>query len=274
MLNLDKFSPLLESISISSKVKQCLQVPYAFQSATQKDKDPSSFPLVVALHAMRSNTIAPKAKYERWNYLHPFDCYGYRDEGSFWAVGYPNWPLLESIVDIVNGLKNNKQFNGKVYVAGASSSGIAAVRLAKVLNAEAVYLNVPVLTSSSVYKSKDEMLPRYEAVFGDKDINENALTYLEEGMKTRFHIVDQRFGFRDFVRLNSFSFVQRCLDLGINVHYELLPTMGHSVSHTMRHVLGLFSKYPDEGCVLGTGFPKLVEEDGLQIDEVGQVVVA
>lgn len=268
MHNLDKFSGVLEHPDVAIKMKQGFTLPYYFQTASATEESASSFPLILTLHAMRSNTVVPKARYKEWNVLHPIDCYGYKNEGSFWAAGYPELPLLDAIVELVESHKNKGLFNGEVYISGSSSSGIACVYLANKLNAQAVYMNVPVLSSNTLKPLADSPIARYFSVFGEAGVDEHGVDYLFKGMKTRFHIVDQRFGFKDFVRLNSFDFVSRCLDLGINVHYELLPTSGHSVNYPMSHVLDLFSKYPNDGRVLSTGFPALVGDDGIRVDEI------
>jgi hypothetical protein len=129
-------------------------------------------------------------------------------------------------------------------------------------------LNVPVLSSNAIEPLSNTPIARYFSVFGEGAIDEHAIDYLFKGMQTRFNIIDQRFGFKDFVKLNCFDFVGRCLELGINVHYELLPTSGHSVNYPMSHVLDLFSKYPDGGgyCLLA-----LVGEDGMSVDEVDKL---
>jgi len=270
VIDTEKFSEVCEHPDVNIKMKQGFVLPYYFQSASSSDA--SSFPLIISLHAMRSNRTVPKSRFKEWNFLYPFDCYGYKDEGSFWAAGYPKLPLMDTIVEMVERYREKNLFNGQVYISGSSSSGIACVYLANKLKAEAVYLNVPVLNSATLDVLSNSPLARYGSIFGGTDINETATKYIYSNMKTRFHIVDQRFGFKDFVAVNSFQFVGRCLELGINVHYEILPTSGHSVNYPMSHVLELFSKYPNNGRVLSTGFPALVGEDNILIDEVEKLL--
>lgn len=267
-MNTEKFTGVLEHADVAIKMKNGLSLPYYFQAASSIDNPPAYYPIIIPLHAMKSNTTVPKAKYKEWNYLHPFDCYGYKDEGSFWVEGYPELTQLDMVVELVEGLRDKNLFNGEVYITGSSSSGIACVYLANKLKAEAVYLNVPILSSNTLEAVANTPISRYFQVFGEAGVNEHATDYIFKGMKTRFHIIDQRFGFKDFVALNSLAFVTRCIELGINVHYELLPTAGHTVNYPMSHVLDLFTKYPKNGRVLSTGFPALVGEDGVFVDEV------
>lgn len=268
MANSEKFKDVFEHPDISIKMKKGLSLPYRFKTAISSDKGVSSFPLVVSLHAMKSNTSVSKAGHDEWHFLTPIDCYGYKDEGSFWAEGYPELTQLDMIVELVESFREKHLFNGEVYITGASSSGIACVYLANKLKAQAVYLNVPILSSNTLEAVANTPISRYFQVFGEAGVDEHATDYIFKGMKTRFHIIDQRFGFKDFVALNSLAFVTRCIELGINVHYELLPTAGHTVNYPMSHVLDLFTKYPKNGRVLSTGFPALVGEDGVFVDEV------
>jgi hypothetical protein len=268
VINIEKFTEVLEHPKIAIKMKKGLSLPYRFQTATSTDEAGSAFPLLVSMHAMKSNTTVSKLRHDDWNFLSPIDCYDYKEEGSFWVEGYPELTLLDMIVELVEGYKKNKLFNGDVYIIGSSSSGIACAYLANKLNAQAVYLNVPVLSSNTIKSLSKTPFGRYFKVFGDGGVDEHAVDYIFKGMKTRFHIIDQRFGFKDFVVLNSFPFVERCLELGINVHYELLPTSGHTVNYPMSHVLELFSKYLNNGRVLSTGFPAFVGEDGIAVDDV------
>jgi hypothetical protein len=211
-------------------MKKGLSLPYIFQTAASKESPAASYPLIIPLHAMKSNTTVPIARYKDWNYLHPFDCYGYKDEGSFWAEGYPELTLLDMVVELVESLRGKNLFNGEIYITGSSSSGIACAILANKLDAQAVYLNVPVLSSDTIKTLSHTPIRRYFQVFGDGVVDEHAVNYIFKGMKTRFHIIDQRFGFKDYVTLNSLAFVSRCIELGVNVHYELLLTAGHSVN--------------------------------------------
>lgn len=274
MIDVENFSELLTHPDISIKMNDSVMMPYCYQPAFSTKKHASDLPLIINLHAMRANKTAPKARYEEWNLLSPIDCYGYKEEGSYWAYGYPNFPLLDLIVKQVEWYREKRFFNGDIYISGSSSSGIACVNLANKLKAKAVYLNVPVLSSDTIKSLSESLTDRYCQIFGDSNASNQAIDFLYKGMETRFHIVDQRFGFKDFVTLNSMKFVSRCLELGINVHYEILPTAGHSINHSFSHIVKQFSKYPINGKILSTGFPGIVEEDGMLLEDLGNFEIS
>jgi len=83
-----------------------------------------------------------------------------------------------------------------------------------------------------------------------------------------FYIVDERYGYKDFLKYNSLNFINRCTELGINFKYEVNPTIGHSVPYSLRHVLNFFKEIPERGTVESSGFPELAMQEGIEFDDV------
>lgn len=264
-----KFEKLNNSLDISivRDTKKNLEMPYVFRNHSD-DKIPSSEkPLFISLHSMRSNTCASKSRFKDWNFLQPFDCYGYEQEGSYWLGSYPDMHLLKLLIQLIEKLKLADQFNGEIYIKSGSSASYAAVYLAQHFQAKAVYLSVPILSSETPYKSNQVAYERYRQVFGDKEISLDASNLLSFNTKTLYYIVDQRYGYKNFLKNNSLRFINRCAELGINFKYEVQPTIGHSVPYSMRHVLNFFAELPSEG-VVSTGFPELALKEGIEFDKV------
>jgi len=270
-MNLDynKFGDLLSTsgISIYNSPDDAFSIPFFFN--THPDDVNSEQPLWVVLHAMRSNTQPLKARYKGWNLFKPFDCYGYMNEGSYWLGKYPDCFLVDSLVSIVEDMRKKKLFNGEVYISGASSAGYACVFLAKKLNAKALYLNIPILSADTPYKSDHASYKRYSEVFGENsNLELNAADLLDPDMNTLFYIVDQRYGYKNFLKNNSFQFVNRCVELGLNFKYEVQPTIGHSSLYSMKHIQNFFESLPQENSVVSTGFPDLAINEGIEFDNV------
>lgn len=263
----DEFSFFKEIDDMEYKSVGEFLIPYIFRSSVDEDIDSSKRPLILVLHSIRSNKSVSKSRFKGWNLLQPFDCYGYLNESSFWVGRIPDMPLIKGVLEVIKELRLKKMFSGVVYIKAGSSSSYAGVYLATELNARALYLSDPILSSDMDFIAELECNERLNSVFNDGRISFDAANLLSEHLKTLFYIVDQRFGYKNLLKNNSLRFINRCVDLGINLKYEVSPDIGHSVPYTLRHVLKVFDSLP-KAEVKYTGFPDLAYEEGYLFDDV------
>ena len=265
-----EFSFFKENPEIQYQIIDGLTLPYLYRASSDRKKGPRQYPLIISLHSMRSNKNPSKARFSDWNHLQPFDCYGYKNETSYWVGSYPEFSLLSGIISVVEQLKSKGAYNGELYIKAGSSSSYAGVYLAMRLNARALYLSDPILSSKMDFIPDLKTYKRYTYVFNNSVVDFDAVDLLKPNTKTVFYIVDQRFGYKNLLRNNSLKFINRCEELGINFKYEVSPDMGHSVPYTLRHVLKFFSSLPKMG-VTQTGFPDLAHEEGYLFDDVSHL---
>lgn len=266
----NEFSFFKENEDIKYHSVDGLTLPYLYRACSGNEHESEGFPLVLSLHSMRSNKNPAKSRFKEWNLLQPFDCYGYKNETSFWIGSYPKLSLMKGVIEVVENLRLNKAFNGDLFIKAGSSSAYAGVYLATKLNARALYLSDPILSSKIDFILNLEDYQRITHVFNGNLPEFDAADLLKPMSKTVFYIVDQRFGYRNLLKGNSLNFINRCTDLGINFKYEVSPDMGHSVPYTLRHILKFFSSLPKAG-VEKTGFPDLAYEEGYLFDDISHL---
>lgn len=195
----------------------------------------SEAPLLVLLHGHTHNALPSKYVNPNLNILVPIDNYGASNCGSWWLGESGDY----FVKDVLHALIKEKArySNGDLYLWGSSMGGYGALLHGMLLNAKAVYANIPQVKLLGSKYSDQGMHKFFKPIFGE-DINSiyNDLTQVLEfiSLKTSkslpiFFIGQSRFDYDSYLEQQSLAFFKKCLDLNLNISYEVFPKKGHAL---------------------------------------------
>lgn len=202
---------------------------------TPSDNESES-PLLVILHGHGFVAEPSKYKNKNLNVLAPIDNYGVENYGSWWLGENGDYFVKDLLHVLIKEMR--KRGSGKLYFWGSSMGGFGALLHAILLQADAVYANIPQIKLLGSSYAEGGMKKYFAPIFGDAGGREyNDLSdLLESRFKSNalekaplFFIAQSRFDYKNYLEEQSLYFFQRCLALGFNIHYEVFPKKGHAL---------------------------------------------
>lgn len=216
-------------------------------------KNQSASPLLVILHG--HGFAANPSKYENpnLNVLAPIDNFGVDQCGSWWLGENGDFfvkDLLHALVE-----KKLKNTSGQLYFWGSSMGGFGALLHGILMEANAVYANIPqVKLLGSTYSDRG-MKKYFSPIFGDapSGLYNDLANLLESQLSANvlskpplFFIAQSRFDYENYLEEQSLYFFKRCLKLNVNIHYEVFPKKGHALMMPLNQSVEKMMAYPTD----------------------------
>lgn len=216
-------------------------------------EDEKHKPLLVILHGHTYNSKPSMYENGKINILAPIDNYGVGNCGSWW-LGENGDFFVKDLLQKLIRLKLCET-NGSLFMWGSSMGGFGVLHHGISLGAKAVYANIPqVRLLGSTYSNKG-MKKFFEPIFGERvreDFNDIGL-YIDETMKNKggsaiplFFIAQSRFDYENYLEEQSLYLFNKCLENGLNIHYEVFPKKGHSLMMPLNESVDKMLGYFDE----------------------------
>ncbi|MEZ2741872.1 glycosyltransferase [Paenalcaligenes hominis] len=197
--------------------------------------DEKNSPLLVILHGHTHNALPSRYKNDHINVLAPVDNFGLNNSGSWWLGEKGDFFVKKLLHKLI--INKISRTNGDLYFWGSSMGGYGAILHGTILNAKAVYANIPQIRLLGSTYSNMGMEPFFKKVFGNSDSEYNDLAlFLERKFKEGgivspplFFIAQSRYDYKNYLEEQSLYFFQKCLTLGLNISYEVFPKKGHEL---------------------------------------------
>lgn len=210
-------------------------------------------PLLVILHGHGFAAKPSKYTNSDLNVLSPIDAFGVDQCGTWWLGENGDFFVKEMLHSLIKEkLKNS---SGQLYFWGSSMGGFGALLHGILLEADAVYANIPqVKLLGSTYSDRG-MKKYFAPIFGDAspglfndlaDLLESRLKGNLLGKPPLFFIAQSRFDYENYLEEQSLYFFKRCLKLGFNIHYEVFPKKGHALMMPLNESVEKMLSYPNE----------------------------
>lgn len=238
-----------QSNSSMSELKEHFFASYKLPYRLTMDSDIRS-PTLIILHGHGSNEKPTNFKKNGWNVLAPLDQYGKNGRGCWWLGEDNNFFIRDALQDLIKKLKNDRIINGDIYFYGSSMGGYGAILHGILCGAKGVYANVPQIKLIGSSYHQDVQRGNFDAISNSSDFIENDLSNLLNRNPSSiplFFICENRFSYLNYLKEQSNSFVNECIERDINFHYEVLPKKGHDKNLGINQVVDLFEKYLHAG---------------------------
>jgi len=215
-------------------------------------EDSEKAPIYLILHG-HGTTSRPTLYGEiKWNVIAPMDNFGEENKGSWWIGENGDFSTSELLCKVVKKSKEILNSNDDVILCiyGSSMGGYGAILNGPKLGAKAVYANVPQIKLLGSTYSELGMKKYFQTALGttpDERYNDlNIFIRSTDEDLPLFFICENRFGQRDYLSQQAMSFVSTLTELGLNYHFEIVPTSGHNKNLGLREVRALFEKFIPE----------------------------
>ncbi len=213
-------------------------------------KEPSNAPLLVILHGHTFNAKPSKYKNEDWNILCPIDNFGVNNAGSWWLGEKGDFFVKDLLQTLIFKIRNDINSNKGLFFWGSSMGGYGALLHGMMLNAKAIYANIPQIKLLGSSYSEKNMKKFFEPIFGTDEnsiFNDvtNFLDILNPQDNPLFFLVQSRFDYKNYLEEQGLYFLQKCKDNNINISFEIVPENGHKVFYSIDESVKKLEKYID-----------------------------
>lgn len=209
-------------------------------------------PLLVILHGHTYNVKPSKYANENLNVLAPIDNFGVNNCGSWWLGENGDF----FVKDILHSLIKEKLMasNSMLLFWGSSMGGFGAILHSILLKANAAYANIPqIKLIGSTYSNmgmKKFFIPIFEddteSIYNDlSNLLENKAKEIKAKEFPLFFIAQSRYDYECYLEEQSLCFFKKCLELEINLHYEVFPKKGHSLMMPVNDSIEKMLSYVD-----------------------------
>lgn len=213
--------------------------------------EPSNSPLLVILHGHGPNPKASKFNDAKWNVLAPIDDYGLDSQGSWW-LGKDDDPfVLEMLHDLIASIQDEHTIKKGLFFWGSSMGGYGALLHGLLLNATAVYANIPQIRLLGSTYSNTSMKDFFQKVISSETSKYNDITNFLDKEDPRanplFFLAQGRYDYPRYLEEQLLSLMEACLKYEINFHLEIFPEKGHKLFKALHEAVAMFEEYfPDE----------------------------
>ena len=215
--------------------------------------DESNNPLLVILHG--HGYVANPSKYtnENLNILAPIDNFGVNQWGSWWLGEGGDFFVKELLHELIN--QKRSKSSGRLYFWGSSMGGFGALLHGILLQADAVYANIPQIKLLGSSYSNRGMDKYFRPIFdssGESGFNDivNVLNDVVKaevlGKVPLFFIAQSQFDYENYLEEQSLYFFKKCLELNLSVHYEVFPKKGHNLMMPLNKAIEKMLSYSFE----------------------------
>lgn len=213
-------------------------------------KEPNNAPLFVILHGHTFNAKPSKYKNDDWNILCPIDNFGVNNAGSWWLGENGDFFVKDLLHTLILKIRNDTNSDKGLFFWGSSMGGYGALLHGVLLNAKAIYANIPQIKLLESSYSEKNMKKFFEPIFGTHKSNiYNDVTNLLNTSKPQnnplFFLVQSRFDYKNYLEEQGLHFFQKCKDNEINISFEIVPENGHKVFYTIDESVKKIEKYID-----------------------------
>jgi hypothetical protein len=216
----------LEFIENSQQIK----LYYRFTPADIPDKSP----ILIILHGHGAKK-ASKFRDPKWNVLAPIDNYGKDSLGSWWLGENGNNFVLELLHSLIRKIETETQSSEGLYFWGSSMGRFGALLHGMLLNAKAVYANIPQVKLLGTTYSEAGMKKYFEPIFDKSDSEKfyndvtNILNVNNATQNPLFFIAQSEFDYKNYMEEHALYFANTCKKYNINVDLEIFPVKGHEL---------------------------------------------
>jgi hypothetical protein len=203
-------------------------------------------PTLIILHGHGNNHKATNFKRDGWNIIAPLDQYGEAGKGSWWLGENKEFFVRDALQSLIKSLKETQTIGDDIYFYGSSMGGYGAILHGILCGAKAVYANVPQIKLIGSSYHQEVQRSNFDAISNSSDFIENDLSNLLNRNSSPiplFFICENRYSYFNYLKEQSNSFVNECIEKDINFHYEVLPKKGHDKNLGINQVVDLFEKY-------------------------------
>lgn len=211
-------------------------------------KEPNNAPLLVILHGHTFNAKPSKYKNEDWNVLCPIDNFGVNNAGSWWLGENGDFFVKDLLHALIFKIRKDINSNKGLFLWGSSMGGYGALLHGMLLDAKAIYANIPQIKLLGSSYSEKNMKKFFEPIFGtDKNSIFNDVTNFLNILKPQdnplFFLVQSRFDYKNYLEEQGLHFFQKSKDNEINISFEIVPENGHKVFYTIDESVKKIEKY-------------------------------
>jgi len=213
-------------------------------------KVPENAPLLVILHGHTYNAKTSNYKNDNWNILCPIDNFGLNKAGAWWLGEDGDYFVKNLLHKLIFKIRTETNSNKCLFFWGSSMGGFGSLLHGMLLNAKAVFSNIPQIKLLETTYSEKNMKTFFEPIFGDdKNSIYNDVTnfintkHVEDN--PLFFLVQSRFDYKNYLEEQGLSFFRKCKDSDINISFEIVPEKGHKVFYTIAESIKKIEKYID-----------------------------
>ena len=227
------------------------KLPYLIRYAENPTQDMRT---LFVLHGANFGATYAKFYNKDWNIVCPLDHYGLDKKGSWFLGEHDDFFIMDLIIQLVELVKN-KTGSNRLYFWGSSMGGYAAILYGILLEAEAVYANVPFIKLRNCQMDESIFKKNFDYIFGNNPREEHKqyldlVSLLSEKSKYRkmptFFINNTRFHPYQQLQEQIFYFTDKCEELNINYYLEIVPKQGHVIIKSIAQTVALFDMYEED----------------------------
>jgi hypothetical protein len=202
---------------------------YRFTSAAI----PHQSPILVILHG-HGSPRASRFRDKNWNIVAPIDDYGVDSYGSWWLGENGDFFVKELLHQLVKKIQNDTLSTKGLYFWGSSMGGYGALLHGMLLNAKAVYANIPQVKLLDTTYSERGQKKYFEPIFLDSIPNKynditNFLDFNNPKSNPHFIIDQSKYDYKNYLEEHSLYFKQKCEQYNIPINLNILPVKGHKL---------------------------------------------
>jgi len=226
------------------------RLTYRFTPATFSKGAP-----ILVIFSAWGTKIPSKFNDAKWNVISFVDTFGIDGNGCGYLGERGNFFVRDMINSLIESAIKTcacvPQENLFIYASSIASMG--AIRYAIMFEANAIYLNAPIIQSKDTTLCKVTRKENFDFPFDpdNRDVIESDMVKFLKAHKDKnlptFFIVDSMHQSEDwlqnFLEEHTLYFANACKEEGADVHLELIDTEGHKIHHTTREIITLFEKY-------------------------------
>lgn len=207
---------------------------------------------IIILHGHKFNAQPSKFRDPAWNVVVPLDHFGVEQCGCWWLGEGGDFFVPAFMKRIIENVAELVGMELELYFWGSSMGGYGSLLYGMLFEAKASFALLPQTKLLGSRYAQQGMARFFAPIFGEEtDIYYNDLVevlekQVERGKKMPlFYLSGNRYDKVDYNREQILRFAERCDQLGLNYHLEILPVAGHTLSRTIPECMTLMTRYTD-----------------------------